>query len=157
MKNDNQKNEFDWALYLIQQQYERDPYSMTSDQLKVLDVNDKILKEIKSNQVSKWANRIFFYFVAYNCLIQPILRLNMNSACGNCKHANIEIDRHREMHIECRRFPPTVFNSGSLAKFPKILPEWKCGEYQVGEQDYWEIAKTLWLLVSEYRKILRNR
>jgi len=53
MKNDNQKNEFDWALYLIQQQYERDPYSMTSDQLKVLDVNDKILKEIKSNQVSK--------------------------------------------------------------------------------------------------------
>ena len=60
MKNDNQKNEFDWALYLIQQQYERDPYSMTSDQLKVLDVNDKILKEIKSNRGSKWANRIFF-------------------------------------------------------------------------------------------------
>ena len=60
MKNDNQKNEFDCALYLIQQQYERDPYSMTSDQLKVLDVNDKILKEIKSNRGSKWANRIFF-------------------------------------------------------------------------------------------------
>ena len=31
-------------------------------------------------------------------------------------------DRHNEMQIECRRSPPTLFNSGSLAKFPKILP-----------------------------------
>ena len=34
----------------------------------------------------------------------------------------------------------TLFNSGSLAKFPKILPEWACGEYEQGEQDYWSIA-----------------
>ena len=64
----------------------------------------------------------------------------MSPVCGTCKFANIEIDRHKDISIECRRFPPTLFNSGSLAKFPKILPEWACGEYDQGEQDYWSIA-----------------
>ena len=60
-------------------------------------------------------------------------------ACGTCKHAFMEKDRHGEIEIECRRFPPTLFNSGSLAKFPKILPTWSCEEYTRGEQDYWEL------------------
>ena len=67
----------------------------------------------------------------------------MSPACGTCKYANIEIDRHHDVSIECRRFPPTLFNSGSLAKFPKILPEWACGEYAQGEQDYWSIADSI--------------
>ena len=60
-------------------------------------------------------------------------------ACGTCKHAFIEKDRHNELQIECRRLPPTLFNSGSLAKFPKILPSWTCGEYKTGPNDYWEL------------------
>ena len=59
--------------------------------------------------------------------------------CGVCKHAYMEKDRHNEMQIECRRSPPTLFNSGSLAKFPKILPDWSCGEYALGNVDYWDL------------------
>ena len=59
--------------------------------------------------------------------------------CGTCKHAYMEKDRHDEIQIECRRSPPTLFNSGSLAKFPKILPDWSCGEYVLGTEDYWDL------------------
>jgi len=59
--------------------------------------------------------------------------------CGTCKFSFIEKDRHGELEIECRRFPPTLFNSGSLAKFPRILPTWSCGEYSIGTQNYWEM------------------
>ena len=59
--------------------------------------------------------------------------------CGTCKHAYMEKDRHNEIQIECRRSPPTLFNSGSLAKFPKILPDWSCGEYAPGNVDYWDL------------------
>ena len=59
-----------------------------------------------------------------------------SSACGKCKHAHMEKDRHSELQIECRRYPPTLFNSGSLAKFPKILPTWTCGEYILGPQSF---------------------
>ena len=65
-----------------------------------------------------------------------------SSACGKCKHAHMEKDRHDELQIECRRYPPTLFNSGSLAKFPKILPTWTCGEYILGDQDYWELENS---------------
>ena len=65
-----------------------------------------------------------------------------SSACGKCKHAHMEKDRHSELQIECRRYPPTLFNSGSLAKFPKILPTWTCGEYILGPQDYWELENS---------------
>ena len=54
----------------------------------------------------------------------------------------MEKDRHNELQIECRRYPPTLFNSGSLAKFPKILPTWTCGEYILGPQDYWELENS---------------
>ena len=65
-----------------------------------------------------------------------------SSACGKCKHAHMEKDRHSELQIECRRYPPTLFNSGSLAKFPKILPTWTCGEYILGPKDYWELENS---------------
>ena len=65
-----------------------------------------------------------------------------SSACGKCKHAHMEKDRHNELQIECRRYPPTLFNSGSLAKFPKILPTWTCGEYILGPQYYWELENS---------------
>ena len=50
-----------------------------------------------------------------------------------------EKDPHGELEIECRRFPSTLFNSESLAKFPKILPSWSCGEYALGDDDYWDL------------------
>ena len=31
-----------------------------------------------------------------------------SSACGKCKHAHMEKDRHNELQIECRRYPPTL-------------------------------------------------
>lgn len=65
-----------------------------------------------------------------------------SAACGTCKHAFMEKDRHNELQIECRRNPPTLFNSGSLAKFPRILPDWSCSEYDLGNQNYWDIENT---------------
>ena len=62
--------------------------------------------------------------------------------CGTCKFAFMEKDRHNEVQIECRRNPPILFNSGSLAKFPKILPNWSCGEYNLGNQNYWDLENT---------------
>ena len=59
--------------------------------------------------------------------------------CGTCKFAFMEKDRRDEVQIECRRQPPILFNSGSLAKFPKILPNWSCGEYNLGDENYWDL------------------
>jgi hypothetical protein len=44
-----------------------------------------------------------------------------------------ETDRHGESSYECGRFPPTIVNSTSLSKFPKILPHWSCGEFKISE------------------------
>ena len=62
--------------------------------------------------------------------------------CGTCKFAFMEKDRRDEVQIECRRHPPILFNSGSLAKFPKILPNWSCGEYNLGDLNYWELENS---------------
>ena len=62
--------------------------------------------------------------------------------CGTCKFAFMEKDRRNEVQIECRRHPPILFNSGSLAKFPKILPNWSCGEYNLGDLNYWELENS---------------
>jgi len=51
----------------------------------------------------------------------------------------MEVDNHDDVSIECRKYPPTIINSGSLAKFPKILPKWHCGEYSEGEKNYWDL------------------
>ena len=62
--------------------------------------------------------------------------------CGTCKFAFMEKDRRDEVQIECRRHPPILFNSGSLAKFPKILPNWSCGEYNLGDLNYRELENS---------------
>ena len=62
--------------------------------------------------------------------------------CGTCKFAHMEKDRRDEVLIECRRHPPILFNSGSLAKFPKILPNWSCGEYDLGDENYWDLESS---------------
>jgi hypothetical protein len=54
----------------------------------------------------------------------------------------MEKDRREEVQIECRRHPPILFNSGSLAKFPKIMPSWSCGEYNLGDQNYWDLENS---------------
>ena len=56
----------------------------------------------------------------------------MDKVCGTCQFAHMEVDNHDDVSIECRKYPPTIINSGSLAKFPKILPKWHCGEYSEG-------------------------
>ena len=62
--------------------------------------------------------------------------------CGTCKFAFMEKERHDEVQIECRRHPTILFNSGSLAKFPKILPNWSCGDYSLGDQNYWDLENS---------------
>ena len=54
----------------------------------------------------------------------------------------MEKDRRDEVQIGCRRQPPILFNSGSLAKFPKILPNWSCGEYTLGDQNFWDLESS---------------
>ena len=61
---------------------------------------------------------------------------------GTCKFAFMEKDRRDEVQIECRRQPPILFNSGSLAKFPKILPNWSCGEYTLGNQNFRDLESS---------------
>jgi hypothetical protein len=53
--------------------------------------------------------------------------------CEICKFCLRETDRHGESSYECGRFPPTIVNSTSLSKFPKILPHWSCGEFKISE------------------------
>ena len=59
----------------------------------------------------------------------------MDKVCGTCQFAHMEVDNHDDVSIECRKYPPTIINSGSLAKFPKILPKWHCGEYSEGDKN----------------------
>ena len=63
----------------------------------------------------------------------------MDKVCGTCQFAHMEVDNHDDVSIECRKYPPTIINSGSLAKFPKILPKWHCGEYSEGDKNYWDL------------------
>ena len=63
----------------------------------------------------------------------------MEKVCGTCQFAHMELDNHDDVSIECRKLPPTIITSGSLAKFPKILPKWHCGEYLEGDKNYWDL------------------
>jgi hypothetical protein len=51
--------------------------------------------------------------------------------CSNCKFANKDIDKYDDVVFECRRFPPIIFAGTSLSKFPRVLPNWNCGEFDV--------------------------
>ena len=62
--------------------------------------------------------------------------------CGTCKFAFMEKDRRDEVQIECRRQPPILFNSGSLAKYPTILPNWSCSESTLGEQNIGDLESS---------------
>ena len=85
MENEDITNHFEWAIMLLKHQFDKDPYSLTTDQIEVLKLHHQ---------------------------------------------------------IECRRQPPILFNSGSLAKFPKILPNWSCGEYTLGDQNFWDLESS---------------
>ena len=86
----------------------------------------------------------YTYVSRYNLLKYLIVLENDMSQleCGTCKFAHMEKDRRDEVLIECRRHPPILFNSGSLAKFPKILPNWSCGEYNLGDENYWDLESS---------------
>ena len=47
-----------------------------------------------------------------------------SSVCGTCKNAFIEKDRHNELQIECRRYPPTLLTVGAL---PSSLKFYQAG------------------------------
>ena len=99
MENEDITNHFEWAIMLLKHQFDKVPYSLTTDQIEVLKL-----------------------------------------------HHQIETDNK----LECRRNPPILFNSGSLAKCPKRLPNWSCGEYALGNQNYWDLENSwttnfLWL------------
>jgi len=53
----------------------------------------------------------------------------MDNCCKKCRYVFIEQTKHDDQTLECRRYPPTLFNSGSLAKFPRVLESWYCGEF----------------------------
>ena len=59
--------------------------------------------------------------------------------CGTCQFAHLELATHDDVSTECRKPPPTIINSGSLAKFLKILPKWHCNEYLEGGKKYWNL------------------
>lgn len=53
-----------------------------------------------------------------------------SSICETCRYVLSETDKHGEIKYHCRRFPPTIINSSSPAMFPKVLPNWYCGEFK---------------------------
>ncbi len=51
----------------------------------------------------------------------------MDKVCGTCQFAHMEVDNHDDVSIECRKYPPTIINSGSR------------GEYSEGDKNYWDL------------------
>ena len=49
--------------------------------------------------------------------------------CKTCSYVLSDTDKHGETSYQCGRYPPTIINSSSPAIFPKVLSNWKCGEY----------------------------
>ena len=47
MEEKREKTDFELALDLMKFQYENDPYSMTKEQLDVLDLNDSIVRQLQ--------------------------------------------------------------------------------------------------------------
>jgi len=47
MDSKREKTDFELALDLIKFQYDNDPYQMTKEQLDVLDLNDRIVKQLQ--------------------------------------------------------------------------------------------------------------
>ena len=74
----------------------------------------------------------------------------MDKVCGTCQFAHMEVDNHDDVSIECRKYPPTIINSGSLAKFPKILPKWHCGEYSEGDKNYCDLLPSLSITSTQH-------
>ena len=43
----------------------------------------------------------------------------MDKVCGTCQFAHMEVDNHDDVSIECRKYPPTIINSGSQQNFQR--------------------------------------
>ena len=63
----------------------------------------------------------------------------MEKVRGTCQFAHMELDNHDDISSECHKLLPTIINSDSLAKFPKILPKWHCNKYLGLEKNYWDL------------------
>ena len=59
MENENITNHFEWAIMLLKHQFDKDPYSLTTDQIEVLKLHHQI--EI-DNEVEEW---IFLTLVVF--------------------------------------------------------------------------------------------
>ena len=55
--------------------------------------------------------------------------LDEAKTCKTCRHVHSETDKHGETSYYCGRYPPVIISSSSPAMFPKVLSNWKCGEY----------------------------
>ena len=55
--------------------------------------------------------------------------ISESNTCEICHYVFSETDKHGEIKYQCRRLPPTIINSASPAMFPKVLPNWNCGEF----------------------------
>jgi len=42
MENEDTTNHFEWAIMLLKNQFDKDPYSLTTDQIKVLKLHHQI-------------------------------------------------------------------------------------------------------------------
>ena len=42
MENENITNHFEWAIMLLKHQFDKDPYSLTTDQIEVLKLHHQI-------------------------------------------------------------------------------------------------------------------
>ena len=56
--------------------------------------------------------------------------ISESSTCEICRYVFSETDKHGEIKYQCRRLPPSIINSASPAMFPKVLPNWNCGEFK---------------------------
>jgi len=50
--------------------------------------------------------------------------------CETCRYSISDTDRHGDTSYQCGRYPPTIVNSTSPAIFPRVLPNWNCGEFK---------------------------
>jgi len=63
----------------------------------------------------------------------------MEKMCGARQFVHMMLDNNHYVSIGCCKLPSTILNSGSLAKFPKILPTSHCAEYLEGDKNYWDL------------------
>lgn len=54
-----------------------------------------------------------------------------SKSCNTCLHAGVDVDS--AVFLYCRRYPPAPASyRGGAGQFPKVEPDWFCGEWVSG-------------------------